>query len=56
MPSGGARPGAGRPKGRKDTLPHRGSKFEDEIERLKYATGMIKPFDGDSLALIAGRV
>jgi hypothetical protein len=52
MPSGGRRNGAGRPNGACDRLPRRGSKLENEIERLKYATGQIHPFAGDSLALM----
>jgi hypothetical protein len=52
MPSGGRRDGAGRPNGACDRLPRRGSKLENEIERLKYVTGEIHPFAGDSLALM----
>src|SRR6516162_9828755 len=52
MPSGGRREGAGRPNGACDRLPRRGSKLENEIERLKFVTSQIKPFAGDSLALM----
>src|SRR5262249_21774728 len=52
MPTGGKRPGAGRPKGSPNRMPLRGSKLEQQMDEYKSTVLGAVPFKGDSLELL----